>query len=119
MCVRGEGGRGGGSDFAVAGSSRRGKAIVTAHLEHCEELLLGDFEAVVVSGVHHENQRVRVGVVASPVGANARLAAQVPDLELDVFVLQGLHVEPDGRDRLLNLACLQPVCAGRRYGNGR
>ena len=40
--------------------------------------------------------RLRVWVVAAPVGPYAGLAAQVPHLELYVLVGHGLHVEADG-----------------------
>jgi hypothetical protein len=39
---------------------------------------------------------LRVGVVTSPVRSDARLTAQVPDLEVDVFVRHRLDVESDG-----------------------
>lgn len=110
-----------------AGNTTSGTALLCRkrrpHLQHSKELLLGDLQAIVVGGVHHENQSIRVGVVAPPVGANARLPAEVPHLEFDVLVLQGLYVEPDGRDRLFDLTCLQPVCrseggvCGRRGSN--
>ena len=110
-----------------AGNTTSGTALLCRkrrpHLQHSKELLFGDLQAIVVGGVHHENQSIRVGVVAPPVGANARLPAEVPHLEFDVLVLQGLYVEPDGRDRLFDLTCLQPVCrseggvCGRRGAN--
>ena len=35
------------------------------------------------------------------------LASDIPDCEFDVFVLEGLDVEPDGRDGLDELVLLQ------------
>ena len=38
---------------------------------------------------------LRVGVVAAPIWANGRLAAQVPYLKVDVLIRDGLDVEAD------------------------
>lgn len=78
-------------------------------VEHGEELGLVDGEAVAVGRVDDVHDSFRVGVVAPPVGADRRLAAEVPHLELDVLVLDRLDVEPDGRDGRHDLANLQPV----------
>lgn len=81
-----------------------------AYLQHGVQLLLGDVQSIDIGRVHDVDQRVRVGVVAPPVGADAGLPAQVPDLELDVLVLQRLHIEADGGHSLLDFIGLQTVC---------
>lgn len=49
-----------------------------------------------VCAVHDIDDGLRVGVVTSPIGPDARLSAQVPHLKLYVLVRDRLHVEPDG-----------------------
>jgi len=78
-------------------------------VEHGEELGLVDGEAVAVGRVDDVNDGLGVGVIAPPVGPDRGLAAEVPHLELDVLVLHGFDVEPDGRDGRHDLADLQPV----------
>ena len=51
-----------------------------------------------VCGVHHVNDRVHASAVFFPAVAEARLAAQVPDLHLDAALLDLAQVESDGRD---------------------
>lgn len=69
-------------------------------LQHRRQLLLGDAQTVYIAAVHHENNRVGVGVVAPPVRPDARLSAQVPHLKLNILILQHFHVEANCRDRL-------------------
>lgn len=60
------------------------------------ELFASNVDSLLIGGVDNENHRGGVGVVASPVGPDRRLAAQVPDVQRQVFVLQRLHVEANG-----------------------
>ena len=59
------------------------------------ELLLGCVNSLHIRGIYYVNNRLRVWEIAPPVGANARLATQVPDLKFDVFVRDSLDVEAD------------------------
>lgn len=95
----------------LVGEDQQDGVLELLLLQHGHELLLGHAQAVRVARVHHEDDGVRVGVVAAPVRPDGRLSAQVPHLELDVLVLQHLHVEADGGDGLDRLVAvvLQPV----------
>lgn len=84
------------------------------------ELELAGAYPVHVAAVHDIDDRLRVGVVAPPVWADARLPAEVPYLELDVLVRHRLDVEPDRRDRGDNLAHLRgPLGDGTQGGGGK
>jgi hypothetical protein len=52
--------------------------------QHGTQLLLGDGKPFHVRAVHYEDDGVRVGEVAPPVGPDAGLATQVPHLQLCV-----------------------------------
>mmetsp|Transcript_6983 Transcript_6983/g.17841 ORF Transcript_6983/g.17841 Transcript_6983/m.17841 type:complete len:283 (-) Transcript_6983:199-1047(-) len=80
------------------------------------ELAAAGADPVHVAAVHHVDDGLRVGVVAAPVGADGRLPAQVPHLELDVLVRHRLHVEADGGDGAHHRAHLQTVQDGGLAG---
>lgn len=73
-------------------------------MEHQLELLPRDLNSFLVSRIDHEDDRVGVLVVASPVGTQACLAAEVPDLEFEVFVGHGLHIEAHSYRQVYQLA---------------
>jgi len=68
-------------------------------LEQSHEFLPGRPNAIHVGAIHHKNDCVRVRVVAAPVRANVRLAAQIPNRKVQVFVHHGLYVETDRGNR--------------------
>merc|ERR1719382_89378 len=62
-----------------------------------------------VATVDHEDQALRTLVIVAPQFTDLLLAADVPNREVDVSVLDGLHVEADGWDGRPDLAKLQFV----------
>lgn len=64
--------------------------------QHGRQLLGAGGHPIAVGGVDDKNDGGRVGVVEAPVGADAGLPAEVPDVELEVAVGEGLDVEADG-----------------------
>lgn len=65
-------------------------------LQHRDQLLFGDADAISITAVDDVDDGVCVGVVAAPVRPNGRLAAEIPHLKLQVLVRHLLHVEADG-----------------------
>lgn len=57
------------------------------------KLVLGLVDAFPVLTVDDEHEALGAGVVVSPQGTDLVLPANVPDVELDVLVCHGLHVE--------------------------
>jgi len=55
--------------------------------------LLRYANAISIHAIDDIDDCVSVGVVASPVWPDARLSTEVPDLKLEVLVLDCLHVE--------------------------
>ena len=86
-----------------------GRVRFDTHLEHGKQLLLRNLEAIGIRRVDHKNDCVCVWVIAPPVRSYTGLPAEIPHLELDVLVLERFHIEPDGRDGLLNFAGLEAV----------
>merc|ERR1719379_2614195 len=83
-----------------------------AHLlfvEHLGELLPCVLDAVSVVAIDDKNKALRVLIVVAPERADLVLAADVPDGEADVLVLNGLDVEADRGDRSHHLPELQLV----------
>merc|ERR1719379_1105607 len=83
-----------------------------AHLllvEHLGELLAGILDTVSVVAVDDKDEALRVLIVVTPERADLILAADVPDGEADVLVLDGLDVEADRGDRGHHLPELQFV----------
>ena len=64
-----------------------------------QSLTLADFSTEVTTSWTRDNAHLCVWVVAPPVWSNASLASQVPHLELDVLVCDGLHIEANGCKR--------------------
>lgn len=60
------------------------------------QLLSGLVYPISVRTVHHEDQSLGAGVVVPPKGSDLVLTTDVPNVELDVFVGDGLDVEADG-----------------------
>ena len=61
--------------------------------------LFGLVNAGHVGSIDDKDDGGGVGVVAAPVGADRGLAAEIPDVEVEVFVGYGFDVEADCRDR--------------------
>lgn len=80
------------------------------------ELLCGGLHSVLVGGVDDEDDGGGVCVVAAPVRPDAGLAAEVPDVKLEVLVAERLDVEADGGLGGDDLADLQPVQDGGLAG---
>lgn len=66
-------------------------------------------DTVSVSTVHHVDEGLGSVEVVAPEGSELGLATDVPAIEFDVFVLEGLHVEADRGDRVDHLVELQLV----------
>lgn len=62
-------------------------------VEHALKLLAGLDDTVAIIAVDDEDDALRVLEVMSPERSNFVLAADIPDGELDVLILDGLHVE--------------------------
>merc|ERR1719379_2038017 len=78
-------------------------------VEHLGELLAGILDTVSVVAVDDKDEALRVLVIVAPERTNLVLAADVPDGEADVLVLNGLDVEADRGDRSHHLPELQLV----------
>ena len=63
------------------------------YFKHQQQLLSGRRQFFSVCRVDYEDDCLRVWIVASPVLPDPFLSCQVPNLELDVLVLHGFHVE--------------------------
>jgi hypothetical protein len=72
--------------------------------------------AVLIVGIHHEDQTLGVLAVVAPQRPDLVPAADVPHGERDLLVLHRLHVETDSRDRGHDLAQLQLVQDGGPTG---
>mmetsp|Transcript_23928 Transcript_23928/g.65196 ORF Transcript_23928/g.65196 Transcript_23928/m.65196 type:complete len:229 (+) Transcript_23928:314-1000(+) len=73
------------------------------------QLLPRVLQSVTIAAVHDEDEAVGVSEVVPPQLADLILAADVPNVEVDVPVLHGLHVEADGGHGREHLAHLQAV----------
>lgn len=67
---------------------------------------------ITVCGVHHKDNRCCVRVVTTPVRSDRGLSPQIPHVQFQVLVGQGLDVEPDGGFRGDDFADLQTVQDG-------
>ncbi len=61
--------------------------------ENTMELLLGLVDSIAVRGINHEDETLRAGVIVSPERSDLVLPSDVPDVELDILIRHGLHVE--------------------------
>lgn len=80
------------------------------------QFLLTHVDSLLVGGIDHENDGCCVGVVASPVWSDTGLSSEIPHVEFEVLVGEGLHVETNGGDGIHNLTKLQPVQNGGLAG---
>ena len=78
-------------------------------LQHNLQLLLRKLKSLSIRRVNHENHCIRVLVVASPVGAETSLTAQVPHLELESLISHSFHIETNCGHRGHNLAQVKLV----------
>ena len=85
-------------------------------LQKTVELVTRDIDTVAIVGVDDKDDAVRVGIVMTPEGSNLVLATDVPDGEAEVFIVYGLNVEANGRDRRHSLAQLELVEDGGLAG---
>jgi hypothetical protein len=86
------------------GEDQHGHFLEFFLLEHQLELLPRDLNSFLVSRIDHEDYRISVLVVTPPVGTQAGLPAQVPHLELKVFIGHRLHVETHSYRQVYQLA---------------
>ena len=84
--------------------------------EHLMELLAVLFDSLSIVGVNDEDEALRVGVVVSPEKSNLVLTTDIPHIERDVLVLDGLDVEADGGDGVDDLTELKLVKDGGLAG---
>jgi len=67
-------------------------------VENSMKLLLGSSDTLSIARVDDINNRLCVREVASPVWSNTCLTTEIPDLELDVLVVDCFHIETNGWD---------------------
>ena len=84
--------------------------------KHLLELITGLSDTSRVVGVDDEDNTIGVLEVVTPEGAELILTSHIPHGELEVLVLDGLHVESDGGDGGDALAELQLVQDGGLTG---
>mmetsp|Transcript_6977 Transcript_6977/g.13780 ORF Transcript_6977/g.13780 Transcript_6977/m.13780 type:complete len:213 (+) Transcript_6977:154-792(+) len=77
--------------------------------EHLVEFFLSHVQTLLIVGIDHEDNSLRVLVVMPPKRADFVLTSDVPDSEVDVLVFNRLDIEADGRDRCDDLTELQLV----------
>lgn len=92
--------------FFNSSSCRKQKVVLVLHnlavlncktdLQHGDKLLLGNSNPVLVTGIDDIDDCIGIGIVASPVRSYAGLAAQVPNLKLEVLISHLLNIEADG-----------------------
>mmetsp|Transcript_13 Transcript_13/g.41 ORF Transcript_13/g.41 Transcript_13/m.41 type:complete len:243 (-) Transcript_13:27-755(-) len=80
------------------------------------QLALRGAHALAIVGVDDVDDRVGAVVVVLPQLAELLLATDVPHMELDILVLDGVDVEADRRDGLLHLVQLELLQDGRLAG---
>ena len=82
--------------------------------QYALELVLGLVDALAVLGVDDEDKALSAGIVVPPEGTDLVLATDVPNVELDVLVGDGLDVETDGgnsRHGLVKFELVENRCA--------
>jgi len=84
--------------------------------EHLVELVVGLGDTLAIVGVDHKDETLSVLEVVPPEGTDLVLASDIPHGEVDVLVLDGLHVETDGGDSGDDLTELQFVKDGSLTG---
>lgn len=62
------------------------------------QFLSGLVDSGLVSRVNNEDETLGAGKVVAPEGADLFLSTHVPDVESNVFVCEGFHVESDCGD---------------------
>merc|ERR550525_1992423 len=77
--------------------------------EHLVELLAILFDTLTIVGVDDVDEALSVRVVVSPEKSDLVLTTDVPHVEGDVLVLDGLDVEADGGDGVDDLTKLELV----------
>mmetsp|Transcript_103722 Transcript_103722/g.278692 ORF Transcript_103722/g.278692 Transcript_103722/m.278692 type:complete len:216 (+) Transcript_103722:177-824(+) len=77
--------------------------------QHLGELLAGVLHTFLVAAIHHKDGSMHAQVVVPPQLADLVLPADVPNREVNVFVLHDLHIEAHRGDRRHNLTELQFV----------
>lgn len=80
----------------LVGEDEQRRVLELLLVQHCGQLLGCCLQPLDIRRVHHEDHRRRVRVVAPPVRPDAGLPAQVPHVEVQVFVRDRLDVEADG-----------------------
>lgn len=78
-----------------------------AHLQDCSQFYFSQVQTIYISTVDYvydsiyrlsaSTPRTCVMEVTSPIGTNTGLTAQIPHLERDILIFQGLHIETDSR----------------------
>jgi hypothetical protein len=77
--------------------------------KHLVELVTVLFNTLLVVGVNHEDEALGVEVVVAPEETDLVLTSDVPHVEGDVLVFDGLHIEANGGDGVDDLAKLELV----------
>lgn len=63
--------------------------------EYAVQFLFCFVNSLSVLTVDYENETLSAGVIVSPQGTNLVLTSNVPNVELDILVGDGLHIEAD------------------------
>lgn len=84
--------------------------------KHLVKLVVGLDDTLAVVGVDDKDETLSVLEVVAPQRTDLVLTAHIPHSEVDVLVLDGLHVEPDGGDGGNDLTELELVEDGGLTG---
>jgi len=106
----------GSGEILLVGEDEEDGVLELLFGEHLVELLLVLVDAVSIVGVDDEDEALGVLVVMSPELSDLIFANQVPDIELDVLVLNSLHVEANGGDGVHDLSEIELVEDGGLTG---
>ena len=90
--------RHGAGDVLLVGKDKEQRLFHLAVEDDAVQLLSRLVDPCAVIGVDDEDEALGAGEVVAPERADLVLAADVPDIELDVLVGDGFDVEADGGD---------------------
>ena len=100
-------------EILLVGKDKQWDFLECLLLEQGSEFFLALSKSSFVRGVDDVNESIGVVVIVLPVGADSSLTANVPYIELEAVLGEGLDVEPlrghDGRHVLVR-ECLQDGC---------
>ena len=103
-------------EILLVGEHKKNSVAQLVLAEHLVELVVGLDDTLAVVRVNDKDEPLGVLEVVAPQRTDLVLTAHIPHGEVDVLVLNSLHVEPDGGDGRNDLTELQLVEDGGLTG---